>query len=515
MLRTPVLVVGAGVAGSVLALELAHHGVPSVVVERAVKPPRHRELTLVSGRGMELLRRLGLAADIRRHGVDPDGRPEVVWAPGLHQPPVLVTRSPSVNEVLRAYEKNGDGSAPIEPYLLLPSSRLTSRLRAAAREHDLVDLREGWTLTDLRAEQDGAVAVLIDVGSKERHVAEATYLAGCDGAQSTVRRCLGVGMEHLTSPVHHYTVYFRTDELPDRPEHPRTIITGGLTLTWRHEEKLWIGQLPMPADEAAMADPTALLRARLGLGEEPAEIVGVSQSEEALRVATVYQRGPVYLAGEAAHRLAPPGGTVDTCVGDAVDLGWKMAAAVSGWGGPGLLASYADERRRRALIDRELAARALETRRRFSRLAAAGASRDVLAGVLGEEPPQLDLTGTPAPTGAAGALPGSRPPAVRMADGEQLFDRLGPQFTLVDLTERETGGPLVATAGKRGIPMKHLTVKDAPVRASWVSELVLVRPDQHVAWCSGGAPADWELVLDAVTGRGKAACPPRNPAQTT
>jgi 2-polyprenyl-6-methoxyphenol hydroxylase-like FAD-dependent oxidoreductase len=493
VLRTPVLVVGAGVAGSVLALELAHHGVPSIVVERAVKPPHHRELTLVSGRSMELLRRLGLTAGIRAHGIAPDRQPEVVWARDLDQPPVLVSRSPSANEVLSAYQKSSDGSVPIEPYLLLPSSELTGRLRAAARAHRLVDLREGWTFTDLRAEPDAAVAVLIDAGTGERHVVEATYLAGCDGAQSTVRRCVGVAMEHLSSPVHHYTVYFRSSELAEPPPSPRTIITAGLTLTWRHDEELWIGQLPMSTDDVTMADPTELLRGRLGLGTEPAEIVGVTQSEEALRVATAYHRGPVYLAGEAAHRLAPPGGTVDTCVGDAVDLGWKLAAAVRGWGGPGLLATYQDERRRRALIDRELAARALETRRRFGRLADAGASHEVLAGVLGQEPPQVDLTGT--------AFARARLPAVRMADGGELFDRLGPQFTLLDLTEEQDGSPLVAGAQARGIPMKHLTVRDALVRARWGHGLVLIRPDQHVAWNSGGAPADWDRVLDAVTGR--------------
>ena len=83
VLRTPVLVVGAGVAGCVLALELAHHGVASIVAERAAQPPRHPELTLVSGRSMELLRRLGLATEIRRHGIAPECPADVVWVRAL------------------------------------------------------------------------------------------------------------------------------------------------------------------------------------------------------------------------------------------------------------------------------------------------------------------------------------------------------------------------------------------------------------------------------------------------
>ena len=512
VLRTPVLVVGAGVAGCVLALELAHHGVPSIVAERASRPPRHKELTLVSGRSMELLRRLGLATQIRRHGIAPDCPADVVWVPALGQPPVLVSAVPSVAEMLDAGATAAGGNAPIEPYLLLPGSELTGRLRDTARAHPLVDLREGWTFTDLRAEPGAAVAVLLEAGTGTRHIVEATHLAGCDGAQSTVRRCVGVTMERLTPPVHHHTVYFRSDDLVRPPAYPRTIITAGVTLSWRPDEKLWIARLPLPSG-VTTADPAELLEQRLGLGPGSAEIVGVAQSEETLGVATAYRCGPVFLVGEAAHHL-PPGETVDTCVGDAVDLGWKLAAAVEGWGGPALLDSYEDERRRRALIDRELAARALETRSRFGRLAAAGASQEVLAGVLEQEPPQIDYTGTGPADGAghsgvvwqaAGAgtrtAPGQRPPAVRMADGAQLFDRLGPQFTLVDLTDDAHGSPLVASAAARGVPMKHLAVADAAVRARWEPGLVLVRPDQHVAWRSGAAPAPWDAVLDVVTGR--------------
>jgi hypothetical protein len=96
--------------------------------------------------------------------------------------------------------------------------------------------------------------------------------------------------------------------------------------------------------------------------------------------------------------------------------------------------------------------------------------------------------------------PGARPPAVRLPDGEQLFDRLGPQFTLVDFTDDATGTPLVDSAKARGIPMTHLTVADAAVRASWASRLVLVRPDQHIAWRTDDTPSNWDVVLDVVTG---------------
>src|SRR5437763_16192057 len=99
VLHTEVLIVGAGAVGAILALELAHHNVRSILVERAVSPPRFTELDLLNGRSMELLRRLGVSGVIRRHGLDPDGAPNVVWSKRLGAPPVLVTHGRSVNRL--------------------------------------------------------------------------------------------------------------------------------------------------------------------------------------------------------------------------------------------------------------------------------------------------------------------------------------------------------------------------------------------------------------------------------
>jgi 2-polyprenyl-6-methoxyphenol hydroxylase-like FAD-dependent oxidoreductase len=513
VLRTPVLVVGAGVAGSVLALELAHHGVPSIVVERATRPPRHPDLSLLTGRCMELLRRLGLAGQIRSRGLDPDISAGVVWSRRVEEPPVLVSELPSVNQMRRTYATIVDGSAPVEPYLLMPGAELSRGLLDALRAHPLIDLREGWTFTDLRLELDGTVATVLDAEAGVRHIIEADHLAGCDGAQSTVRRCLGVPMQQFGAPSNYYTVYFRSADLTRSAEHPNMIIAEGLTLIPGGEQDLWIGHLPLDADEPTVTDAAKLLHERLGIGSDAPQVLGAVQWDDALGVATAYRRGAAYLAGEAAHRFAPQGGTVDTCVGDAVDLGWKLAATINGWGGPSLLSSYEEERRRRALLDRELLVRTRETRRRFRRLSAAGASREFLADVLRQEAPQMDTSGTGLAGGQGSSpvvwqephapsltSPGVRPPAIRLSGGDQLFDRFGPQFTLVDLTDDATGSPMVASAKARGIPMTHLAVDDAAVRAAWASELVLVRPDQHIAWRTDDGRSDWDVVLDVVTG---------------
>ncbi|SNY40768.1 FAD-dependent monooxygenase [Paractinoplanes atraurantiacus] len=496
--RTPVLVAGAGVTGSLTALELAHHGVPSMVVERSGGPPRILEPLLVNGRNMELLRRLGLAGDLRPAGVDPDGPVDVVWARGVDQEPLLVWRLPSVTELRGSYAASADGSAPIEPYLLIAGSRLAGRLRRAL-EHPLIDLRSRWTLTDLRTEAECVVATVIDAESGKRHVIEAAYLAGCDGAGSTVRRCAGLEMEDLGSAATYLTVAFRSAGLAARWPHPSAVITGGSTVLTGHDGDLCVAHLPLTeGDEAAVADPAGLLTQRLGLPGEPPEICAVAQRAGTPSVARSYRRGRVFLAGQAAHRAEPPGNDVDTCIGDAVDLGWRLAAAVHGWAGEHLLAGYEAERRRQALLDRELGRRAGQTRSRFQRLVASGADREVLVEILRQEAPQVDPAGT-GPAGMSGA-PGFRPPAFRLAGGEQFFDRLGPQLTLVDLTDDQGGWPLVTAARARGVPMRHLPMAGAPMPAAWCGRLVLIRPDQQVAWRADGPPPDCDGVLDEVTG---------------
>jgi 2-polyprenyl-6-methoxyphenol hydroxylase-like FAD-dependent oxidoreductase len=498
--RTQVLVIGAGPTGAVLALELAHHGVPCLVVERAVAPPRHPGVDRLTGQAMDLLRRLGLADLVRRHGAG-DGPDGVEWRTRLDDEPVLVFARPD------------DGGAEHR----IAAAELTRRLRDELRRHPLIELREGWTFTGLRIEPGGAVANLLEVGTGARHAVAARHLVGCDGAQSTVRHCLEVPMDGLADrqsrPDQFCSVFFRSED-PRLPRRTALVIGGPACLT-RGDGDSWVAHLPLGADEPVTTDPVAMLRARLGGGLEVPEILAVAQWDDGLAVAAVYRRGPVFLAGEAAHRFHPAGDVADTSLADAVDLGWKLAAAINGWGGPGLLDSYESERRPRALLDRELLARFRETHRRFGRLSAAGAAPELLAGLLRQEAHRPDAGALPSRhatsavvwhDGANGPAapavrPGGRAPDVRLDGGDPLADRFGPELTLVDLTGDAAGAPLAEAATLRGIPVRHLPVADAAVRAGWDRPLALVRPDRHVAWCADAAPGDWDAVLDLVRGK--------------
>lgn len=484
------------------------------MVERGTSGPRHPGFDLLDGHSVDLLRRLGLATLVCRESAGPDHPTGLEWRRDPDAPPIISHPDWAPGGA------GGSGAVPVESHRLVSSGQFVAGLRDAVRRHPLIDFREGWTFTGLRAEPDGVVAEVVEGGSGDRHFIAAGHLAGCDGAYSTVRYGLEVSMEPLATPVRHCSIHFRSAALTRRLARRgfSTLIIGGVAAVTRGDRDTWVGHLSLAPEESIVPDPVADLRALLDVPLEPSDVLDVTQWDDSLAVASTYQRGPVYLLGEAAHRFHPLTGSADVGVGDAVDLGWKLAAVINGWGGPALLASYEAERRPRALIDRELLARAVESRRRFSRLAKVGATPELLARVLHQEPcplgrtwrngdrltsplilPDDPLQWSPAEVPHAVA-PGGLVPAIRLADGSELLDQLGPELTLVDLTVEEAGRPLVAAARKRGIPMAHLVTGDPAVRTRWNHPLVLVRPDQHVAWHAKEGSDDWESVLDLVTG---------------
>jgi 2-polyprenyl-6-methoxyphenol hydroxylase-like FAD-dependent oxidoreductase len=520
-----VLIVGGGPVGAVLALELAHHGVPSMLVERSPRPSPHPKVDIITGRSMELLRRLGLADVVRDRGVDPDHSMDFLWTRGFDEPPVLVWHRPSVNQIRQRFAAVNDGTAPAEPYQRVEGYQLEAALRAEARAHPLVDLREGWTFSDLRQEPDAVIATVIGPNGAGRQTVRARFLAGCDGPRSTVRRCLAIPVDTMGTSTQHSSVYFTSAD-PVLRRHGRAFVTigpVGLTLVSRDEKSAWTASVPVPADQPLTANPITAIRERLGVDFAVDDILSVAQWEGSLSVATQYRAGSVFLVGDAAHQFYPTGGFgANAGIADAVDLGWKVAAVVNGWGGPHLLASYEMERRPAALLYREVCAGLMEVSRRFHRLTAAGASREQIAGMLEQEFHHVDNLGVQfgtrytqspivwpekgdAPTWYWDRInpttwPGCRVPAVRLSNGDQVLDLVGGRLSLVDLSGRGAGEALVKEARQRGIPMCHLPLSDASVRACWERDLVLVRPDQHVAWRDDEPPHNWDEVLDHVTG---------------
>jgi hypothetical protein len=287
----------------------------------------------------------------------------------------------------------------------------------------------------------------------------------------------------------------------------------------------------VPPTDEAMAHMV-----RRGVGTDlPIQILGHRPwTAGAALVAERFAAGHVLLAGDAAHLFTPTGGFgMNTGMDDTSNLGWKLAAVLNGWGGPNLLSTYEIERRpvaeRNTIAARELnkhlttlpisasmeeesAAGEAARREVSAHLATFGeefASIGVQLGARYDGSPIVAADGSPpaddysryTPSG----VPGGRAPHVWLGAGrwygDSLFDQMGPGFTLLRLGGKSADTASIEVAAhNRGVPLKILDVPLAAARDLYERDLVLVRPDQYVAWRGNAAPADPDRLLARLVG---------------
>jgi hypothetical protein len=252
-----------------------------------------------------------------------------------------------------------------------------------------------------------------------------------------------------------------------------------------------------------------------------------------LLLADHYQSGRVFLAGDAVHLVIPTGGLgMNSGVGDAIDLGWKLWATLAGWGGPKLLESYEIERRQ--VGDRNIGASryAFLGRRKWrseyrpnirDRTPEGQATRNRVAAVAEVEQRKSNemsgaelgyrYVGSPIvcdePGGPEHLLrdyvpttwPGARLPHVWLDNKQPMQDLIGDAYTLLRLgaSRAETAG-LEGAMRATGAPFATLTLDDAAAREVYGYDLILLRPDMHIAWRGNAAPADPALLAAVVTG---------------
>ena len=246
------------------------------------------------------------------------------------------------------------------------------------------------------------------------------------------------------------------------------------------------------------------------------EMLSVGQWRQNLLLADSYGDGRILLAGDAVHLVIPTGGLgMNSGVGDAVDLSWKLAATLAGWGGPKLLASYEIERRQigarnveasrhasrgrrawraayRANI-REQTPAGAEARANLTRIADVEQrkSNEMIGAELGYryanspivwpeagEAPEPDFMNY-LPT----TWPGARLPHVWLADGSALHDSIGEGYTLLRLGRMPADGTTLQQAfASCGAPFTILDIEEERPREIYGYDLLLLRPDLHVVW---------------------------------
>lgn len=553
MLRTSVLVVGAGPTGLVLAIELGRRGVPTVVLSEALAPSATPKATVTQARTMEHFRRLGLAERVRQTGAPAQHPTDIVYCSRITWHELARHRLPSPDEARRWVRE--EPWRWHTPELTHRSSQMWIEpiLLEECRRYPSVELRLGVRLTSFEDDGEGVTAQAVRVSDGQPLAVRAAVLVGADGAKSAVRQQLGVARGESAAAAREFrgrpmlSVHARAPRLLERipfakgwlyaavngEQRGSCISLDGTHFKfsfWRPDD--W----PSGASEALGAGE---LRERVGALH--ARMFGRScdftllDAKEwrggASQVAEAYRRGRVLLAGDAAHLFTPSAGLgYNTGVDDAVNLGWKLAALARGWGGPALLPSYELECRPEALRRTRFAAECAERLARYQpppeidqNSGAGAAAREAAARAFAEHlPKQYDIPGlnfgarfdaSPIICGdgraapdcgpnhyVPSAVPGGRAPHLWLGDGRSLYDALGADFTLLRLGPRAPdAAPLCRTAAALGVPMTVVELPRESVRELYEADLALIRPDQVVAW-RGGAPQDFAAVLRKVTG---------------
>ena len=268
------------------------------------------------------------------------------------------------------------------------------------------------------------------------------------------------------------------------------------------------------------AEMTEIFRGALGM-DVPFDTLSVNEWTQHLLCADRYREGRAFIAGDAAHLVIPTGGLgMNTGVGDATDLSWKLAATLAGWGGPELLDSYETERRQIGLRNVRASGAAMDGRTSWR----AAASRDEMGRAFDVEQRKVtEILGIeagyryiaspivcaedgegPDPDNRAyvpTSWPGFRLPHVWLGDRTALHDRLGFGYTLLKLgAEPPDTSALERELRATGAPLDVVRVPDTVARELYARDLVLVRPDLHVAWRGNAQPDDPRAIASAVTG---------------
>ncbi len=530
--QTDVLIVGAGPVGLTLAIDLGRRGVRCTLIEQKSAPHMWPKMERCNARSMEIYRRMGLAEKIRAAGLPAWVPMDVYIVMSLVEPPLLHLPYPSVADAKKEIAANHDGTLPLEPYQLISQYTLEPLLKAVAETLPSVTVRYGCEFLSFTQGPHSVTAEMSEGGRSSAITAQ--YLVGCDGGTSAIRKQLGFKLAGEGNILQLRQALYRCDDLFERiaigkGRHYHVADNRATQLIVQDSTRHFTLHSVVENDQdmAAMFEQTVAMPVQY-------EMLYVGEWRQNLLVAERYTEGRVLLAGDAVHLMIPTGGLgMNTGVGDAIDLGWKLAGTLAGWGGPGLLASYEAERRpvgernvgasrfaslgRRkwraqwqpAIVDKtpagaaaraQLAAVADVEQRKTNEMIGAELGYHYAGSPLiardSDEPPYDYIAYTPS------TVPGVRLPHAWLDDGSAMQDRIGDGYTLLRLGGDSADSGLRRAFTALGAPYAELTVAGRAARDVYGYDLILVRPDLHVVWRGNTPPDDPERLAAIATGHG-------------
>ena len=532
-IETAVLIVGAGPVGLTLAMDLAWRGVDVTVAElrHAGEPPSVKS-NHVSARSMEIFRRLGVARKVRDAGLPADYPNDVVSCTTVTGIELSRVTIPSRADRYTAAEGPDTQWPTPEPPHRINQIYLEPVLFAHAASQPCIRILNRTAVETFTQDERGVTAVARNLESGQRISIACAYLVGCDGAKSTIRKAIDTRLTGTPEVQRVQSTYIRAPELINllpgkraciyRSLNPRrcaqTIAIDGRE-TWLIHNLLYGGE-----PEFDSIDRDWAIRAILGVGPDfRYEVLSKEDWIGRRLVADRFRDRRVFICGDAAHLWTPQAGYgMNAGIADAANLSWLIAATLTGWAPPAILDAYEMERRpiteqvSRFVMD--MALKIIKQRREIpAEIEWPGSVGEAMRARIGKEAYDLDVQlaccgglnfgyfyedspiiaydGEPQPAYTMSdftpsSVPGCRAPHLWLGDRRSLYDALGPDYTLIRIDPSVNVSGVVETGARCGVPLAILDVDAPEARELYVCNLVLVRPDQHVAWRGNKEPPD-------------------------
>lgn len=544
--QASVVVVGAGPVGLTAALDLASRGIDVIVLEtRHAGEPPNVKCNHVSARSMEVFRRLGIAKQLRDAGLPADFPNDCSYrttATGIELTRIVI---PSRATRYSATDGPDTWWPTPEPPHRINQIYLEPVLFAQADADPRITI---LSRTEMMHFDQDASGVSIDIRQLDEHWSQtirAKFLIGCDGGRSLTRKLIGASFVGTPTIQRVQSTLIDAPELKElmQPHKPAWMVlalnprrTGTVVAIDGHDRWLIHNHLKPDEPEFDSVDRDWAIRTILGVGPEFAyQIISKEDWVGRRLVADRFCDRRAFICGDAAHLWMPYAGYgMNAGIADAVSLCWMLAAHLNDWADLRLLDAYEAERQpitdqvsrfamehalasisQRAAVpavieeDSEAGAEA--------RLAIGRAAYDLNVkqyccaglnfGYFYDKSPVIAYDGETPPPYTMGdftpsTVPGARMPHAWLNDRRSVFDVMGPGYTLLRYDPACDVSTLCAAARDNNVP---LTVIDLSAEeAGPVETLLLVRPDQHIAWRGYAAPQAPGALIDLITGRAPA-----------
>ena len=527
----PVLIVGGGPFGLMLAIELGRRGIGVLLVDQNPGTTRNAAANATQARTMEHFRRLGFADEVRALGLPPDFPTDVAYFTRFARHELARFSLPSSRDARQLVTTLSGSWSAAE----LPHRCNQKFIEPVLRRHaeSLAGVSVNYGCRMVRFRESDPIEVELENGQTVR----TRYLIGADGPRSAVRQALGIryaGETGITRPFVGGRMYAVHARIPDFYREVRHR-PAWMNVAFNAERRCFMPavdgkgefafhtqlQSAQNEDLVSEEEAVAMVQQTIGLPLRVEVIARAPWTAGHSLVAEKFSSDRIFIGGDAAHLFTPTGGLgYNTAIEDAVNLGWKLAAVLKGVASENLLESYEEERRPLALrntayakgfadslgntvppaeIEDDTSAGEAARKRAGDYYHAHGRAEFNIPGITFggryDGSPAIVSDGTAPPPDTANlyvpsACPGGRPPHLWMPDGRSLYDLFGFEWTLLAFKP-------TALAARHNL--KVLDLKSEEARDLYGADFVLIRPDQIVAW-RGNSDGDVNRAFRQVTG---------------